>query len=425
VRILVVTQYFVPEIGAAQTRLHTFAAGLAARGHDVSVVCEVPNHPQGVVHPGFGSRLVDARRLDGFSTLYVWVKVSTTKTMGTRLAFYASYAAMATAVGAGLSRPDVVFASSPPLPLGVAAALVAARHRVPWVLDVRDLWPDAAVAMGELRPGRALRAAQLLERCLYRSATAISTVTEPFRTSIAHKVGDPEKITLIPNGTTRFWLAARDLEPDRATLDLPVDRFIWTYVGHLGVAQGLEPAVDAANLLGDGYLLLIIGDGPVRRGLEARAREGLGAVEFRSQVDPDVARRYLRSSDALLVPLAADSALQSFVPSKLFDYSAVGRPMIVTARGEAQRIAARADAALAAAPGDPAGLAQAVRRLAQEQELRERLSAAGPRLAAANLRDHQIERLEALLARIAKAPEPLAGRTGPAASPISFGRRQR
>jgi colanic acid biosynthesis glycosyl transferase WcaI len=399
VRILIVTQFFVPEIGAAQTRLHTFAAGLAARGHDVNVVCEVPNHPQGIVHRGFGMRLIDARRLDGFSTLYVWVKVSTTKTMRTRLAFYGSYAAMATAVGASLSRPDVVFASSPPLPLGVAAALVAARHRVPWVLDVRDLWPDAAVAMGELRPGRALRAAQLLERCLYRSASAISTVTEPFRASIADKVGDPEKITLIPNGTTRFWLAARGLGPDRATLGLPVDRFVWTYVGHLGVAQGLEPAVDAANLLDDRYLLLIIGDGPARGGLEARARECSGAVEFRSQVAPGDARRYLRSSDALLVPLAADPALQSFVPSKLFDYAAVGRPMIVTARGEAQRIAAKADAALEVAPEDPAALARAVQRLAEEQDLRERLSAAAPRLAAANLREHQIERLEALLVR--------------------------
>ena len=95
-RVLILTQYFTPEVGATQTRVHTFAAGLAARGHAVEVVCEAPNHPQGVLHPGYRGRLVRRQRLDGFSGAWVWVRTSPNKSTRDLMAFYASYAGMAT-----------------------------------------------------------------------------------------------------------------------------------------------------------------------------------------------------------------------------------------------------------------------------------------------------------------------------------------
>src|SRR5687768_6739026 len=128
-RILILTQYFAPEVGATSARLHAFAAGLAARGHAVEVVCEVPNHPQGVIRPEFRGRAVLRRRLDGFGVAYVWVATQPEKRSRDRLAFYASYAAMAVAYGSLRPRPDAILASSPPLPVGAAAALLARRHR--------------------------------------------------------------------------------------------------------------------------------------------------------------------------------------------------------------------------------------------------------------------------------------------------------
>jgi glycosyltransferase involved in cell wall biosynthesis len=400
VRILLFSQYFSPEIGATQTRLYTFASGLAARGHDIEVICEVPNHPQGVVRPGFGRRLVDTRRLDGFRVRYIWVRVNPEKTRRTRLAFYGSYAAMAVLLGAAVRRPDVIFASSPPLPVAIAAAAAAARHRVPWVMDVRDLWPAAAVAMGEMAEGQALHAAEAIERRLYASATAITTVTEPFRQSIARTLDRPEKVVVLPNGTSQFWLA-RNVEPDRDALALPADRFVWTFAGNIGAAQGLEAAVDAAKLLDDRFQLLVLGDGPARGALIERARDApAGAIEFRDQVDAETARRYLRSSDALLVSLAAHSAFASFVPSKLYDCCAVGRPVIVAAAGESHRIVAQEGAALPVPPGDPRAQAEAVRRLAEDPELRDRLARAGPIFAEKHLRDGQVPALEALMASV-------------------------
>jgi glycosyltransferase involved in cell wall biosynthesis len=397
-RVLIFTQYFTPEVGATQTRLHSFAAGLADRGHDVEVVCEVPNHPQGVVRRGYGGRFVDRRRLDGFLVSYVWIRTSPTKTTLTRLGFYGSYMGMAAVVGSLTRRPDVIFASSPPLPVAAAAASAAARHRVPWVMDVRDLWPEAAVALGELSSPMMLAAAERLERWLYRSAAAITTVTEPFRQSIAARVRDIDKIHLLPNGTTQLYLDAAKLEPDRAALGLPEDKFIWTYAGNVGVAQGLESAVDAAAFLDDRFQLLILGDGPFRRKLEQRATGSpRDRVIFRDQVPPEEAVRYLRASDALLVPLAADPVLGRFVPSKLFDYCAVARPVIVAAAGEPQRLVERHRAALATTPADPLELVAALQRLREDQKLRRQLARGGHRFAQAHDRSDHVTWLIGIL----------------------------
>ena len=167
--------------GATQTRVHTFAAGLADRGYAVEVICEVPNHPQGVVHPDFRGRLSAQRALDGFRVIYVWVYARPKKSARTRLAFSTARtppprprSVRCARALMSCSRPR------PPLPVAAAGAVVAARHRVPWVMDVRDLWPEAAVGMGELSNPTLLRMAEQLEERLYRSASAITATTERF-----------------------------------------------------------------------------------------------------------------------------------------------------------------------------------------------------------------------------------------------------
>ena len=397
-RILILSQHFTPEVTAARARVHAFAQGLADRGHEVEVLCEVPNHPEGIVRPGYGGRATIRRTLDGFEVRYLWVRASPRKTLLSRLLLYGTYAAMASGVGATLARPDVILASSPPLPTGAAAALLAIRHRVPWVLDVRDLWPEAAVILGELTDARAVRAAEWLEQRLYRSAAAITTVTEPFREQISDRIGDPEKTIVIPNGTSRLWLETGESEVERSTVGLPGDRFIWAYGGNLGIAQGLETAIEAAASLDEGFQLVLLGGGPMRQQLEQQATSlPPGSVTFHDPVQPEVAARYLRAADALLVPLDTQPALEKFVPSKLFDCCALGRPVIVAAAGEASRLASTADAALVVPPGDPQALADAVRALRSDTALRDRLAAAGRSFAAEYLRERQIERLEGVL----------------------------
>lgn len=400
-RILIFSQFFSPEVGATQARLDTFASGLARKGHEVQVICEVPNHPQGVVHEGYRRRPVVRRQVDGVDVRYVWVRATPDKTTRSRLAFYGSYAAMAVAAGIASARPDVVLASSPPLPVGAAAALVAMRHRVPWVFDVRDLWPDAAVALGELADPRLLRLSELLERRLYAGASAVTATTQPFVDAVQGRTAASEKVRLLPNGTTRFWLDAAELEVARDELDLPHGRFIWTFAGNIGLAQGLETAIDTAGLLGDDFLLLVLGDGPARRSLEAHAAKAApGRVIFRDQVPPELAVRYLRASGALLVSLAPDPLLASFVPSKLFDFCAVGRPVLLAAAGEPCRLASTVGAVAHVAPGDAPALRDALIDLRDDPSRAASLATAGRAFAQAHLRDVQVDRLEQILVEV-------------------------
>ncbi len=419
-RILIFSQYFTPEVGATSTRVHSFAAGLAARGHDVEVVCEVPNHPQGVVHPQYRGRLVVRRRLDGFRGSWLWVRTRPEKSTRDRLLFYGSYLAGATAWGSAARRPDVVLASSPPLPVALAGALVARRHRVPFVMDVRDLWPEAAVAVGELNDPRALRVAERLERFLYREADAISTVTEPFVTHI-ERLGGDGKVKLLPNGTTQFWLDAAAIEPDRAGAGLPDGEFVWTYAGNVGLAQGLDTAVAAAALLGPGFRLVVLGEGAERPSLRALAATvAPGLVEFRDQLPPRQAVVVLRASDALLVSLAADPVLESFVPSKLFDFCATGRPVVLAANGEPHRLVRAERAAVSVTAGDPAELAKAVRDLRDaEPAVRQELGAAGHRFAAGRRRESEVERMEALVANAITRRTAVPGALGAPSRPSS------
>jgi glycosyltransferase involved in cell wall biosynthesis len=421
VRALVFSQFFSPEVGATQARVHGFASALAARGHDVEVVCEVPNHPQGRVRPGYGGKAVERREVEGFRASYVWVYTAPRKTTATRLGLYASYLAMASAVGCTARRPDVVLASSPPLPVAIAGAASAARHRVPWVMDVRDLWPEAAIAMGELRDARLVRWTERLARGLYERADAITVVTEPFRDQISERVSRPGKIELVPNGASSLWLEGAQLEPERADLGIPEDLFLWTFAGNVGGAQGLEAAIDAAAILGDGYRLLVLGDGPARPALERRAASMPDRVEFRDQIAPEDALRYLRASDALLVSLSAAPELRPFVPSKLYDFCAVGRPVVLAAAGESVRLAGASDGALCVRPGSAEEIAAAVRGLRGDPGMAAWLARRGREFAAAHRREDQTERMADLLEAVVgrrvgadvRAPPPDVRSSGP------------
>lgn len=397
-RVLVLSQHFIPEVTAGRFRVEPIVEELVRRDHAVQVICAVPNHPRGVIEEGYRGSAHLRRKVLGADVDYVWVMTMPTKTLLRRLAFYGSYATMASAIGLRAPKPDVILATSPPLPVGAAGAALALRHRAPWVLDVRDVWPEAAVALGELSEGPLVSAAERLERRLYRSADAMVTVNEAFREQIARRAGTSARVEVIPNGTTRSWLAAGEQSPDRGALGLPSDRFIWAYAGNIGLAHGLDIAVEAAAMLSEKFMLLIIGAGPRREEIERLAAQVPGGrVELRPLMPPEEAARHLRAADALLV----SERQERTVASKLYDYGAVGRPVIAACRGELQRVVERAGVGLAVAHGDPQALADAVRALSEDRALGARLVGLGREFAREHLRERQAERLVRLLEDVA------------------------
>src|SRR4051794_20409007 len=239
-RVLMLAQHYVPEITAARFRLEAFAGGLTRRGHDVHVICPVPNHPLGVIEEGYRGGLVVRREVAGANVDYVRVFTSREKTFWKRLAYYASYAGFAALAGPTAKRPDVVLASSPPLSVAAVGTLVAALRRAPLLLDVRDLWPQSALDVGELAPGPFFRAAQSVERYAYRRASLIVTANEAFAGWIRQRAPSGAPVQVVENGTTQELLRIGGSTVDRRSVGLPDGPFVWAYAGNIGLAHGLE-----------------------------------------------------------------------------------------------------------------------------------------------------------------------------------------
>ena len=395
-RILLLSQYFPPEVGATQSRMQAFAEYLAARGHDVTVICEFPNHPHGVIPPEYRGHVYEDDRSNPYRVLRVWVKASEEKTQRTRMAFYLSYMAMATAMAPVAGRADVVVATTPPLFTGVAGLALARLNRAPFVLDVRDLWPVAAVSLNQIPSAWAIRASEVLERLLYRQANVVTAVTQPFCHHIDSIRQRAPETLLLPNGTLDLFF---DATPDdaRGLLGVGTDDFLITFAGTLGIAQALPAVVDAAALREDIHWALL-GDGPIRdRLVQLTEERGLQNVHFHRQVALEAVPPFLAASDALLVTLSGHPTFSEFVPSKLIDYMAVGRPVLLSAAGEAVRLLELAGAGVAVQPEDPAGLADAAGWLAEHALEGAEMGRRGRAFARTRLRRAQAERLERLL----------------------------
>jgi glycosyltransferase involved in cell wall biosynthesis len=376
-------------VGATQIRIHEFARACHRRGHRVTVLTEFPNHPHGRIPAEYRGRLVTRETLEGFTVLRVWVRASTQKTLWTRLAFYGSFAVMAAACGLTVrGRPDVVFATSPPLPVGLAGWLIARLRGARFVLDVRDLWPAAVEAVGAVRRRAVLRAAGALEQFLYRRANHITAVTRGFVRYIRARVAEPERVVWLSNGAATDLLDPARADPTlRSRLGLD-GRFVVTFAGLHGMAQGLDVVLEAAGRLRDRpeVIFVLIGDGPAKAPLMASAaRLDLPNVRFLPTVPPTEVVSYLTASDALLVPLRPHPVFDTFVPSKLYDFLACARPVILMVDGEAREILEASGAGIAAPPGSADGLAKAVLLLLETpEEERCRMGAQGRAYVLAN-----------------------------------------
>jgi glycosyltransferase involved in cell wall biosynthesis len=326
----------------------------------------------------------------------VWVKADPEKTTASRIAFYLSYMALATAVSPLAGRADVVLATTPPLFVGAAGLAIARMNLAPLVLDVRDLWPAAAVGLNEISKGSAIQLAEALERRLYGGAGAVTAVTRSFCEHIDRIRGRPPRTVFIPNGTLERFFAAHDGNA-RAELGIEASCFLVTFAGTHGIAQGLPAVLQAATRV-NGVHFAFIGEGPSKKALVASARElGLENVSFHSQVPIDEIPRVLASSDALVVPLSAHPTFAGFVPSKLYDFMAVGRPVIFSGRGEAARIVKDTGSGLVVEPEQPDALAQAALWLAKHPRQASAMGSRGQEFARGRLRRVQAERLEQVI----------------------------
>ena len=402
-RILFLTQFFPPEVGATQARMHHCAQRLVEKGHQVTVITELPNHPKGVIFPGYGRRLFRRSTEDELDVIRLWVYTSPHKNSLRRILFYFTY--MINAVFAGLflarGRYDVVFATSPPLTVVLAAYVVSWFKRCRYVMDVRDLWPAVGVVLGEIRGNAFVSVLERLERLLYRRAAAITGVTRSFVDYIEQKGVDRGKIYFLPNGTIpELFHPDRQDHSIRQRLGLE-NKFVVGFCGNHGVAQGLPGILEAAQLLREheDVSFLFVGEGPLKeRLLDTKRRERLDNVLLLPEVPVDEIAGYINAADVMLVPLRKDKIFTSFIPSKMFDFMACAKPIVLTVDGEARAILDEAGAGVYVEPDNPQALCDALVRLRECPEVLTQMGQRGRAFVLEHyLRDTQAERLEGIL----------------------------
>lgn len=404
-RVVLLTQYFPPEVGAPQTRIAALARGLAERGVEVAVHTCPPHYPDGEIKAPYRNRPLTRERVDGVPVVRSAVYAAANQGFVRRLGGHLSFAGSALATAPAAGPADVVVVETPPLFLAGAAIAYAKAKRARLVLNVADLWPDSAIELGALSSPTAIKAARVVERAAYRSAAAIACPTEGIFETLE---GQPESA-----GKAALMRPAVDLDRFETTMDggRPADAPLRVlYAGTVGMAHGLGTLLDAAELLaerpeGPAVEVTIAGDGADGPALRERiARGGLEQVRMLGAVPADRIPELYAEADVAVVMLRDVPLFHGALPTKMLEAMAAGRPVVLAARGEAARVLEDASAGVVVEPEDPEALADAFAALASDPERRVELGVAGRTAVEREFaRGPWLDRWQALLERAAGA----------------------
>lgn len=381
-RVLFLSNYFPPEVNALANRTWEHAREWAARGGEVVVVAGPPHFPEGRVYDGYRNATTRERR-DGVEVLRVPMYIAANVGFLRRTLSYLSYMVSAVwHVPRRCDRPGVVVASSPQFFAGLAGWMVARRFRRPFVLEVRDLWPESIVDVGAMRRGGLVRLLERLETFLYRSADHVVVVSPAFRPHIEARGVPAERISVLPNGVDLDWfeqpVPTSEVDSLRTELGL-AGKFVAAYVGTVGMAHGLGTLLEAARRCPDPEVVfLVVGAGAEWQSLRAEAEaEGLTSFQVIEKQPRERIRAFLALCDVGVVHLRDRPAFRKVIPSKLFESMAMRRPVVLGVRGQAREILEEAGAGIGVAPDAPDELLAATLRLKRNPELRARMGEAG------------------------------------------------
>ncbi|GAB6165757.1 glycosyltransferase family 4 protein [Thermostilla marina] len=371
--ILFLTHYFPPEVNAPATRTYEHCVRWVKAGHRVTVITCNPNHPKGVIYPGYRNRLRAQRDVvDGIEVVRVWTLLAPNAGTVRRILNFLSYMVAAIIASFRIRKVDVVVATSPQFFCGWAGVWVSRLKRRPFVLEIRDIWPESIETVGAIRFRPILRFLEFLERRMYLAADHIVAVGEGYKQKILEKVPLDDRISVVTNGVDLDKF--RPTPPDRelrARWNAADSTFVCAYVGTIGMAHGLEVVIEAADILrtrgDDRFVFWLVGDGARREELQRETeRRGLtDRVLFTGSLPKEEMPRVIASADACLVHLRGTELFGTVIPSKIFEMMAMERPIIMGVRGEARRIVVdEAQAGVAMEPDSPESLIQCLERLA-------------------------------------------------------------
>lgn len=405
--ILYIHQYFASRKGRTGTRSYEFGRYLVGKGHRVTMIASglanaefpVPQGEQYSVHEIDGIRVVSVA--GGYNDPHMGTALNGWRRM---LRFY-EFARVASKVAREQNRPDVVFATHTPLTVGLVGIAASRHFGVPFVFEVRDLWPEALVDVGALNNPLAIWWLRRMARRIYRRADHIVALSPGMKEGVVLAGTAPEKVTLIPNASD-LDLFRPDLDGSAARRRLGLgDRFAALYFGAMGLANGLEYVIEAAGILAeqkqDHIVLVLQGGGGKRDELETLARHyNLRNVVFGDLVPKEEIAGVVAGCDVCLM-IVRGGKNPTWSPNKMFDSLAAGKPVLLNAGGWLGETIEQNACGRFIAPDRPAALAEALVELSQNPALCEQMGRNARALAEREFdRNLLAARLETLLTRI-------------------------
>ena len=342
--ILFLTDNFPPEVNAPASRTFEHCREWVARGAKVTIITCAPNFPKGKVFNGYKNRLWQSEVMDGIRVIRVWTYITANEGFATRVLDYVSFMLTGAAAALFVRKVDVVVGTSPQFFTACSAWAVGWLKRVPWVFELRDIWPDSIKAVGAMQDSLAIRVLERIELFLYRHASRIVAVTHAFKDTLIRRGIDGSKIDVITNGVD---LSNFSPLPKDAGLGAELGFngcFVAGYIGTHGLAHGLETLLDAAQTLqqmqgAENIRILFLGDGAKKAELvESAKTRGLRNVVFVASVPKDQVPRYWSLLDVSIIHLRKTDLFTSVIPSKLFECMGMGIPVLHGVAGESAAI---------------------------------------------------------------------------------------
>ena len=338
-RILFLSDNFSPESNAPATRTYEHCVEWLEKGAEVTVITCAPNYPEGKVFKGYKNKWWQEENIDGIRVIRVWTYITPNRGLFRRILDYLSFC-IASFFASLFVKTDVIIATSPQLFTALSGYLASFFKRKPWILEVRDLWPESIKAVDAMEESFLLKMLDQLVLFLYRKADQIVVVTEAFKKRI-HDCGIPNnKIHIVKNGVHlyKFQVAEKNQSIlDKYDLN---DKFIVTYIGTHGMAHNLDFILDCANLVdNDNIHFLFVGDGAMKARLVKKAKQlQLTNVSLLDAVLKPEVPQYISVADVALIPLKKRDTFKKVLPSKIFENAAMKKPILLGVEGEAQAV---------------------------------------------------------------------------------------
>lgn len=377
-KIIILTQYFPPEVGAPQSRLSELASHLVKRGHSVTVLTAMPNYPTGKIHPNYKGFLKREVR-DNVNIIRTFIIPTQSIAYFRRLTSYISFVLSSSILGSiMLGRADFLFVESPPLFLGLAGIWLSWWTRARMIFNVSDLWPETAVRIGILRrKSLAFHLSDRIEALCYGRSWLVSGQSKSILADISERFPGIPTFHLSNGVNVNSFSPSLSSATARATLSRD-DKCVVLYAGLHGIAQGLDQVLSAVEILhpDDQFWFTFIGDGPEKKMLQLKAsKQGLTNVSFLDARPAHEMPELIAAADIILVTLK--TFIPGAVPSKLYEAMSCGKPVVLVAAGEAEEIVREHGVGITVEPGDVKGLAQALKKLQADPQLRKAMGGRG------------------------------------------------